>query len=100
MTELGKNSWCNERLDDEVDTYNDWVQVHSIHVQPLDLLQVSVLSLGRNQTHQARVSLLYPHLQLLRLVGEEPELRDIARAVARHIVVPELGWKLKDENQE
>ena len=100
MTELGKNNGGNERLNDDVDTHDDRVQVHSIHVQPLDLLQVSVLSLGRNQTHQARVSLLYPHLQLLGLVGEEPELRDVARAVAGHIVVPELGWKLKDENQE
>ena len=82
-----------------MDTYNDGVQVHSIHVQPLDLLQISVLSLGRDQTHQARVSLLYPHLQLLGLVGEEPELRDVALAVAGDIVIPELGWKLKDKTK-
>ena len=74
MTELDKNNCCNERLNDELDTHNDWVQVHSIHVQPLDLLQVSVLSLGRDETNQAGVSLLYPQLQLLSLVGEEPEL--------------------------
>ena len=93
MTELDKNNCCNERLNDELDTHNDWVQVHSIHVQPLDLLQVSVLSLGRNEAHQAGVSLLYPQLQLLCLVGEEPELGDVARAVPRHVVVPQLGWK-------
>ena len=74
MTELGKNNGCNERLNDDVDTHNDWVQVHSIHVQPLDLLQVSVLCLGRDQTNQAGVCPLYPHLQLLGLVCEEPEL--------------------------
>ena len=74
MTELDKNNGCNERLNDEVDTHNDGVQVHSIHVQPLDLLQVSVLCLGRDQANQAGVSPLYPQLQLLGLVGEEPEL--------------------------
>ena len=95
MTELDKNNCCNERLNDELDTHNDWVQVHSIHVQPLDLLQVSVLSLGRNEAHQAGVSLLYPQLQLLSLVGEEPELGDVARAVPGHVVVAQLGWKYK-----
>ena len=100
MTELGKNNGGNERLNDDVDTHNDWVQVHSIHVQPLDLLQVSVLSLGRDQTNQPGVSLLYPQLQLFCLVGKEAELWDVARAVARHVIVSQLGWKGEDENQQ
>ena len=86
MTELG-----NERLDDEVDTYNDWVQVHSIHVQPLDLLQVSVLGLGGDEADQAGVGLLDPLLELLGLGGQEPELRHVARAVSGHVIVAQLS---------
>ena len=61
-----------------LNTHNDRVQVDPVHVQPLDLLQVSVLGVGRDQPHQLLVDVLYGLLQLNALVGDEPELRDVA----------------------
>ncbi len=33
-------------------TYNDWVKVDAVHVEPLDLLKVSVLGLGAAEAGQ------------------------------------------------
>ena len=71
MIKLGRNNERNDREDDSVDTHNDRVQVHSIHVQPLHLLQVSVLSLAWSHPLHPRVTSLDPGLELLSLRGEE-----------------------------
>ena len=91
MINLSKNNGCNEVGNDEAGTYNDGVEVYSIHVQPLDLLQVSVLGLGGDEAHQAGVGLLDPLLELLGLGGQEPELRHVARAVSGHVIVAQLS---------
>ena len=96
MIKLNKNKRRNDRKSDSAGTHNDWVEVDSVHVQPLDLLQVSVLGLGGDQTDQAGVCLLYPLLQLLRLVCEEPELGHVARAVPGHVIVAQLRCKCQD----
>ena len=47
------------------------MKIYTIHVQPLHLLQVSVLSLAWSHPLHPRVTSLNPGLELLGLRGEE-----------------------------
>ena len=47
------------------------MKIHAVHVQPLHLLQVSVLSLAWSHPLHPRVTSLDPGLELLGLRGEE-----------------------------
>lgn len=78
-------------------TYNDWVKVDAVHVEPLDLLKVSVLGLGAAEAGQPRVGGLHPGLHVLSLRGEEPELWHVARLVHLAIVVADIRWNYKME---
>ena len=78
-------------------TYNDWVKVDSVHVEPLDLLQVSVLGLGAAEAGQPRMGALDPGLEVLGLRGEEPELWHVARLVHLAIIVANIRWNEKME---
>ena len=72
-------------------TYNDWVKVDAVHVEPLDLLEVSVLGLGAVEAGQPLVGLLHPGLHVLGLRGQESELRHVARLVHLAIVVADIS---------
>ena len=66
------------------------MKVHTIHVQPFDLLQVSVLGLGGVEAGQPLVGLLHPGLHVLGLRGQEPELGHVAWLVLAWVIVADV----------
>jgi hypothetical protein len=72
-------------------THHDGVEVHAVHVQPLDLLQVGELGLRGEDAPQPHVGGLDLLLHLLRLRGHEPELGHVPGRVAGRVVVSQLS---------
>lgn len=71
------------------------MQVHPVHVVPLDLVKVVELGLRRGHSLELHVQLVDPALDFLRLVVEQPKFGHVPEWVLAWVIVTKFGWKCR-----